>query len=101
MERSVAVRRFGPVAVFVVVLGVLVALALRPGSGGSRDLAPLPLGATGGSRTAEARDAAAGWYGGGAIVIPDRLLAGLPTEAPAYDVTPGDTTAARLTALAR
>ena len=107
MERSTAARRFGPVAVFALVLAVLVAIAARPGGGGDRDrdLAPIPLGARGATANEGARDAAAGstraMYYGGEIVIPDRLLDGVPTEGPVHDVTAGDTSDARISALAK
>lgn len=108
MERTAAARRFGPVAVFALVLAVLVAIAARPGGGGSdRDLTPIPLGARGALANEGApHDAAGGsstraMYYGGEIVVPDRLLDGVPTEGPVHDVTAGDTSGGRITALAK
>jgi hypothetical protein len=101
MERSVLARRTAPFAVFAAVLGGVVALSLR-GPGADRRLDPVPLSVGAGARAEGAtapRDAA--MYYGGEIVIPDRLLAGLPTEGPVSTVTRGDVSTARIAALAR
>ncbi|HWL36214.1 MAG TPA: hypothetical protein VNQ77_08455 [Frankiaceae bacterium] len=108
MERSVLVRRTAPVAVFAAVLGGLLALAAgRDGGAGSGEPRRLPLSmgfrAEGGG--AAPRDAATGssmpaMYSG-EIVIPERLLAGVPTEGPVRTVTKGDTGTERIAALAQ
>jgi hypothetical protein len=109
MERSVLVRRTAPVAVFVAVLGGLIALNARGGSGTRtpKHLTPIPVAAGGRAEAAGGapRDAAstatAPYYGTGETVIPDALLAGLPTEVPVVEVMAGDTTTARIAALAK
>ncbi len=109
MERTALARRVGPVAVFAAVLAALLVLtAVRDGGGGDpRAPRPLKLSAGGRAAGAETRaggapqDASAPAMYGGEVVIPDRLLAGQPTQGPAYDVVRGDVSAARLTALAK
>ena len=102
MDRSTLVRRGAPLAVFAAVLAGL--LALNAGGGpGSRTLDPIPLsgfGAGGGSNETASDSAARSSYYGGAIVIPDRLLVGLPTEGPVHKVTTGQVTDERLLELA-
>jgi hypothetical protein len=112
MERSVLVRRTAPLAVFAAVLGGLLALSARGGGGsGTRsgtEPHPLPLsmgfraeGGTNAPRDAAVSGSTRAAYGGGGIVFPDRLVAGVPTEGPVRTVTKGDTGTDRIAALAR
>ncbi|HVF03560.1 MAG TPA: hypothetical protein VNA20_01850 [Frankiaceae bacterium] len=106
MDRSALVRRGAPIAVFAGVLAGLTALAVRPGGDPApKPLEPLPiaLGARSGGegRGAPAASTADMMYVAGRIVIPDRLLQGVPTEGPVHDVTRGDVSDERLLRLAR
>lgn len=105
MERSVLARRVTPVAIFAAVLAVLVAVSLRGGGSPGSDgrLRPLPLGASSGTRAAgegAPRAASDAMYYGGEIVIPDRLMTGLPTEGPVHNLARGDVSTDRIKALA-
>lgn len=109
MERSVLVRRTAPVAVFAAVLGGFLALAAGKdgGGAGSGEPRPLPLsmgfraeGGAGAPRDAASSDSTRAAYFG-EIVIPDDLLAGVPTEGPVRTVTKGDTSTERIAALAK
>lgn len=105
MDRSQVARRVAPVAVFAAVLGGIV-LVDRGGSGGGGTPRPLPIGlASGRGAGGGAEDAAYGTsrpasapYHWTETRIPDGLLAGLPSEGPAYALK-GD--ASRIEALAR
>lgn len=106
MERSTLVRRGAPVAVFAAVLGGIGLLAARQGAPAARR-EPLPLSAgyrssgeaAGAPASSTSRTADAMYYPG-PIVIPDRLLAGQPTEGPVHTVS-GGATEDRIAALAR
>ena len=97
MDRTLAARRVAPVAVFAAVLGGIVLVAGRDTTRDTarvREPRALPIGPASG-RNAEDRAAgtsapmsAPGYWT--ETRIPDRLLAGLPTEGPAYELTRAD-----------
>ncbi|HEX8004428.1 MAG TPA: hypothetical protein VF519_17205 [Mycobacteriales bacterium] len=92
MDRSSLARRIAPVAVFGAVLGGIV-LVNETGGGGPARRAPrpLPLSAAGSARdsAAESRQPRPAFgYGWAETHIADSLLAGLPTEGPAYELRP-------------
>lgn len=104
MDRTQLVRRATPVAVFAVVLGAVVLVSRTSSPSSSRSPRALPINAASGARGAEDRAASgprpaydmAYWT---ETRIADALLAGLPTEGPAYDLTAADE--ARIVALAK
>jgi hypothetical protein len=86
MDRTLLARRVAPVAVFAAVLGTVVLVSRHSnGSGGDPRPIPVAAGGTVNTKSGEARDASAPMMATfGTVTIPDRLLAGLPTEGPTH-----------------